>query len=59
MSRPWSHPVVLNTGPLDWESSALTTKQFNKAPTFLITETLDIFEYLGGESHRQMKIKKS
>ena len=18
LSRPWSHPVVLNTGPLDW-----------------------------------------
>ena len=26
LSRPWSHPVVLNTGPLDWESSALTTR---------------------------------
>ena len=25
LSRPWSHPVVLHTGPLDWESSALTT----------------------------------
>ena len=25
LSRPWSHPVVLNTGSLDWESSALTT----------------------------------
>ena len=23
LSQPWSHPVVLNTGPLDWESSAL------------------------------------
>ena len=23
LSRPWSHPAVLNTGPLDWESSAL------------------------------------
>ena len=22
--RHWSHPVVLNTGTLDWESSALT-----------------------------------
>ena len=21
LSQPWSHPVVLNTGPLDWESS--------------------------------------
>ena len=26
LSRPWSHPVVLNTGLLDWESSALTMR---------------------------------
>ena len=26
LSRPWSHPVVLNTGSLDWESSTLTTR---------------------------------
>ena len=26
LSRPWSHPVVLNTGPLDWKSSTLTTR---------------------------------
>ena len=25
LSQPWSHPVVLNTGPLNWESSTLTT----------------------------------
>ena len=25
-SRPWRHPVVLNTGPLDWESSVLTIR---------------------------------
>ena len=25
LSRPWGHPVVLNTGPLDWESTVLTT----------------------------------
>ena len=24
LSWPWRHPVVLNTRPLDWESSALT-----------------------------------
>ena len=24
LSQPWSHPVVLNVGPLDWESSTLT-----------------------------------
>ena len=27
LSRPWSHPVILNTGPLDWQSSALNTRQ--------------------------------
>ena len=26
LSRPWSYPVILNTGHLDWESSALTTR---------------------------------
>ena len=26
LSRNWSHPVVLNMGPLDWESSTLTTR---------------------------------
>ena len=25
LSRPWSHPGVLNTRSLDWESTALTT----------------------------------
>ena len=28
LSRPCSHPVVLNMGPLDWASSALTTRPF-------------------------------
>ena len=26
LSRPCNNPVVFNTGPLDWESSALTTR---------------------------------
>ena len=26
LSRPWNHPVVLNMGPLDWESNTLTTR---------------------------------
>ena len=26
LSRPWRHPVVLNTGPLVWESHTLTTR---------------------------------
>ena len=25
LSQPWSHPVILNTEALDWESSVLTT----------------------------------
>ena len=25
LSQPWCHPLVLKTGPLSWESSALTT----------------------------------
>ena len=23
LSQPWSHPVLLNMGPMDWESSTL------------------------------------
>ena len=26
LSQTWNHPLVLNTGPLDWESSTLTTR---------------------------------
>ena len=26
LTRPWSHTVPFNTGPLDWESSALTNR---------------------------------
>ena len=36
LSRPWSHPVVLDTGLLDWESSALTTR-----PLLLLTDKLE------------------
>ena len=36
LSRPWNHPVVLNTGLLDWESSTLTTR-----PTLVKTSMLD------------------
>ena len=27
LSLPWSQPVVLNSGPVDWESSTLTTRR--------------------------------
>ena len=33
LSRPWSHPVVFNTGPLDWESSPLTTRPLRSGTT--------------------------
>ena len=33
LSRTWSHPVVLNTGPLDSESSALTTRLLLQNPS--------------------------
>ena len=26
LTRPWSHTVAFNTGPLDWGSSALTNR---------------------------------
>ena len=32
ISGPLSHPVVLNTGPLDWESSTLTTRPLLHKP---------------------------
>ena len=35
LSQPWSHPVVLNTGPLDWESSALTTRPLLHKPILI------------------------
>ena len=34
---PWSHPVVLNPGPLDWKSSTLTTRPLlHKVIAFLL-----------------------
>ena len=35
LSRPWSHPAVLNTGPLDGESSALTTRPLLNCNNFI------------------------
>ena len=33
LSQPWSHQVVLNLGPLNWESSALTTRSLIRSLT--------------------------
>ena len=38
LSQPWSHPVVLNTGTLDWESSTLTTRPLLYAMGALTTK---------------------
>ena len=35
-SRPWSHPVVLNTGTLDLESSALTNRPLQTLSSRLV-----------------------
>ena len=56
LSRPWSHPVVLNRGPLDRQSSTLTAQSIsnlnisNPGLTFsrtlftkLSPESLDVF----------------
>ena len=45
LSRPWSHPVVLNTAPLDWESSVLTTRSllhFVLTALFVLTLASDM-----------------
>ena len=35
LSQPWSHPVVLNSGPLDWEYSTLPTRPCSIMPCVL------------------------
>ena len=47
LNQSWSHPVILNMGPLDWESSVLTTR-----PTIFTTSFKIIFAIL---CHRQVK----
>ena len=42
LSRPWSHRVVLNTGPLNCESSALTTRPLHH----LCKKPLEMFLWL-------------
>ena len=37
LSRPWNHSVVLNMGPLDWESSALSTRPLLRKITLNIS----------------------
>ena len=46
LSRLWSHPVVLNTEPLDWESSALTTRCWKlcTTPYLLLSNCLSLWK---------------
>ena len=52
LTRPWSYTVAFNTGPLDWESSALTNRPvfvfslliFNESKICHIRNT-NIFNY--------------
>ena len=37
LSRPWSHPAVLNMGLLDWKSRALTTRPLFERDSFRVT----------------------
>ena len=44
LSRPWSHLVVLNMGPLDWKFSTLTTRPsgwVSCGPSLLLLFTLE------------------
>ena len=47
LSWPWSYPVILNPGPLDWESSTLTTR-----PLVLNQEILREIEWLKQYSNK-------
>ena len=38
LSQPWSYSMVLNTGLLDWESSALTT-----SPHIILTLAMEVY----------------
>ena len=41
LSQPWSHQVVLNLGPLNWQSSALTTRSLIPNLTKFLDPCLD------------------
>ena len=42
---PWIHPVVLNMGPLDWESNALTTRPANYSKKFVWKVKISLCTY--------------
>ena len=50
LSQPWSHPVVLNTGLLDWKSSALTTRPLLHSSQIFVMH-LEVYCGLGCHCH--------
>ena len=42
---PWIHPVVLNMGPLDWESNALSTRPANYSKKFVWKVKISLCTY--------------
>ena len=64
VSRPWSHPVVLNMGPLDWESSALITKpviynQLSEYSDSFLNNVLCGFRKAHSTQHALLKLLQS
>ena len=46
LSRPWSHPVVLNTGPLDWKSNVLTTRHLTESLVYIMLLMASFVDYV-------------
>ena len=45
VSQPWSHPVILNLGPLEWESRILVTRPLLlKLPSSAALKTFFVYE---------------
>ena len=58
LSRPWGHAVVLKMGPLDWESSALTTRPLLESVRPLL-ESVKVFLCCGGLLIKQTIFRRS
>ena len=59
LSQPWSHPVVLNTRPLDWESSALTARLYLLDAKINSTEATDILTSAKKIKNKKVKCKET
>ena len=57
LSQSWSHPVVLNLGPLGWEPNTLTTRALLNHFLVLGEETTDINGSAGTAEKKQRVLK--